>query len=80
MRFRKFVPLVFLILLAAFLRWHDLGAIRLLWDHSYPIAQAQRLLAFAEFPVLGQKSTFFLSNPPAQAYISAIPLILFAED
>lgn len=77
MHLRKFIPLVFLILLAAFLRWHDLGAIRLLWDHSYPIAQAQRLIAFGEFPLIGQKSTFFLANPPGQAYLTAIPLSIF---
>lgn len=77
MRLEKLFPFVFLILLATFLRWHDLGAIRLLWDHSYPIAQAQRLIAFGEFPIFGQKSTFFLANPPGQAYLTAIPLSIF---
>ena len=65
--------------LGAFVRWYRLDDVRLLWDHAYPIAQAQRLLSQSEWPTLGQVTTFFISNPPGQAYVDLIPLTLFGS-
>src|SRR5262245_2187540 len=60
----------------AFLRWYRLGDTRLLWDHAYPVAQAIRLLQTGVWPTLGQRTSFFLSNPPGQAYVSLLPALI----
>jgi len=61
------------------MRWHHLNDMRMLWDHAYPIAQAQRLLSEGAWPALGQVTTFFFNNPPGQAYLSLIPILLFGS-
>ncbi len=66
-------------LLGAFLRWYRLGDTQLLWDHAYPVAQGIRLLQSGIWPTLGQPTSFFISNPPGQAYFSLLPLILFSN-
>jgi len=79
MKYRRLVWPLSITLLAALMRWHRLDDVRLSWDHAYPIAQAQRLLAKGEWPILGQVTTFFVSNPPGQAYVNLIPLALFGS-
>ena len=66
-----------LTLLGAFLRWYRLGDTRVLWDHAYPVAQGMRLLQSGVWPALGQPTSFFLSNPPGQAYASLLPLLIW---
>jgi hypothetical protein len=68
---------VLVTLLGAFLRWHRLGDTRILWDHAYPVAQAVRLLQTGVWPTLGQPTSFFLSNPPGQAYLSLLPMAIW---
>ena len=79
MKYRRLVWPLSVTLLAAFVRWHRLDDIRLTWDHAYPIAQAQMLLSKGEWPMLGQATTFFVSNPPGQAYVNLMPLALFGS-
>lgn len=64
---------------AAFLRWHELGQVRTLWDDAYPVAQTIRGLYWGAWPALGQQGTFSFSNPPGQAYFSAIPWLAFGS-
>jgi len=77
MRLRRLFWPTLITLLGAFMRWHRLGDMRTLWDHAYPIAQAQQLLSNGEWPAFGQVTTFFLNNPPGQAYLSLIPVAVF---
>jgi hypothetical protein len=51
----------------------------LLWDHAYPVAQAQTLLVYGEWPALGQVTTFFINNGPMQAYVVLLPLLVFGS-
>jgi uncharacterized membrane protein len=65
------------VILAALLRFMQVGEIRYGYDHSYPAFQILGLLDGGQWPIVGQPSSVFLDNPVLMAYIQAVPLLLW---
>jgi 4-amino-4-deoxy-L-arabinose transferase-like glycosyltransferase len=64
---RLFLPLILLI--AAVLRFQNLGAIEHNIDHAYTIHQALMTLDRGYFPLTGQWTSVLFSNPPLMGYL-----------
>ncbi len=76
---RKLTPpqiltLVMILLVAAFLRGHDLLQIEHNVDHAYPVWQALTTLEHGVFPLAGQGTSVLFANPALTGYLF-LPLI-----
>lgn len=64
----QLMPLLLLIVALA-LRLHDVGQIEHNVDQAYPIGQALRTLDRGDLPLLGQRTSAQLPNPPLAGYL-----------
>jgi hypothetical protein len=67
-RAARFAPLLLLIAALA-LRLHHLGQIEHNVDQAYPIGQALRTLDRGDLPLLGQRTSAQIPNPPLAGYL-----------
>lgn len=76
---KKYGPTVAILLLAAYLRWVNIGAEYLDGDHAFISIRAIRIARYHEAPLLGPPMAIGLWHSPVSVYLYAIPY-LFSPD